>query len=189
MTVVPQSGGGVADGGGSGTLYDVLEMILDRGPVIDVFVRVSLVGIEIAKVYARVVVAGVDIYLRFAEAFNRLDLELGRKAPAQLTDLVGEVDGVTPRATAQGALTGAADRMTESLGEYAGRHTKRAMTGRNAAGPAFATASTMRSERAWGSTCTRLPPASTPCAWTGWRVWGSRRERCAPSPRTTWWRW
>ncbi|MEV4876128.1 gas vesicle protein GvpJ [Streptomyces cyaneofuscatus] len=59
----------------SGTLYDVLELILDRGMVIDVFVRVSLVGIEILKIDARIVVASVDTYLRFAEACNRLDLE------------------------------------------------------------------------------------------------------------------
>ncbi|MEV5810763.1 gas vesicle structural protein GvpA [Streptomyces mutabilis] len=59
----------------AGTLYDVLELILDRGMVIDVFVRVSLVGIEILKVDARIVVASIDTYLRFAEACNRLDLE------------------------------------------------------------------------------------------------------------------
>ncbi|MEU8848962.1 gas vesicle protein GvpJ [Streptomyces sp. NPDC048564] len=59
----------------AGTLYDTLELILDRGMVIDVFVRVSLVGIEILKIDARIVVASVDTYLRFAEACNRLDLE------------------------------------------------------------------------------------------------------------------
>src|SRR5690242_5846560 len=62
----------------SGNLYDVLELILDRGMVIDVFLRVSLVGIEILKVDARIVVASVDTYLRFAEACNRLDLEFDR---------------------------------------------------------------------------------------------------------------
>ena len=59
----------------AGTLYDTLELILDRGMVIDVFVRVSLVGIEILKIDARIVVASVDTYLKFAEACNRLDLE------------------------------------------------------------------------------------------------------------------
>lgn len=59
----------------AGTLYDVLELILDRGMVIDVFLRVSLVGIEILKIDVRIVVASVDTYLRFAEACNRLDLE------------------------------------------------------------------------------------------------------------------
>ena len=62
-------------------LYDVLELVLDRGLVIDAFVRVSLVGIEILKIDVRVVVASVDTYLRFAEACNRLDLESGAQGP------------------------------------------------------------------------------------------------------------
>jgi hypothetical protein len=71
-------------GGGSGSRYvsrssssglaDVLELILDKGLVIDVFVRVSLIGIEILTIDARIVIASVDTYLRFAEAVNRLDL-------------------------------------------------------------------------------------------------------------------
>ncbi|MEU0282499.1 MULTISPECIES: gas vesicle protein GvpJ [unclassified Streptomyces] len=64
----------------AGTLYDTLELILDRGMVIDVFIRVSLVGIEILKIDARIVVASVDTYLRFAEACNRLDLELDSRS-------------------------------------------------------------------------------------------------------------
>jgi hypothetical protein len=58
-----------------GTLYDVLDLILDRGMVIDIFIRVSLVGIEILKIDARIVVASVDTYLRFAEACGRINLE------------------------------------------------------------------------------------------------------------------
>src|ERR1700758_3954566 len=58
----------------SSGLADVLEILLDRGLVIDAFVRVSLVGIELLTVDLRVVVASVDTYLRFAEAVNRLDL-------------------------------------------------------------------------------------------------------------------
>ncbi|MEU1402858.1 gas vesicle protein GvpJ [Streptomyces sp. NPDC005728] len=116
MTVVPQGGGGgVARGGGTGNLYDVLELILDRGLVIDVFVRVSLVGIEILKIDARVVVASVDTYLRFAEACNRLDLEAGRKAPSQLTDIVGESLESGAKGKSKGALTGAVEAVTDSL--------------------------------------------------------------------------
>lgn len=55
-------------------LADVLDLILDKGLVIDAYVRVSLVGIEVLTVDARIVVASVDTYLRFAEAVNRLDL-------------------------------------------------------------------------------------------------------------------
>jgi hypothetical protein len=49
-------------------------VILDKGIVIDAFVRVSLIGIEILTIDARIVIASVDTYLRFAEAVNRLDI-------------------------------------------------------------------------------------------------------------------
>ncbi|MFE5297761.1 gas vesicle structural protein GvpA [Streptomyces sp. NPDC056632] len=117
MTIVQQQGSTAArgSGGGSGNLYDVLELILDRGLVIDAFVRVSLVGIEILKIDVRVVVASVDTYLRFAEACNRLDLESGRKAPSQLTDLVGEVTESGAKGKSKGALSGAVEAFTDSL--------------------------------------------------------------------------
>lgn len=106
---------GAAGGGGSGNLYDVLELVLDRGLVIDAFVRVSLVGIEILKIDARVVVASVDTYLRFAEATNRLDLESGSKSPAQLTDLVGGSVESGARGKSKGALSGAVEAVTDSF--------------------------------------------------------------------------
>ena len=71
MTQMPQATGG---GRLSGELYKVVELILDRGLVIDVFVRVSVIGLEVLTIDARVVVAGVDAYLRFAEVCGRLDL-------------------------------------------------------------------------------------------------------------------
>ncbi|MFF5505057.1 gas vesicle structural protein GvpA [Streptomyces roseolus] len=114
MTLVQQSST-TSGGSGSGNLYDVLELILDRGLVIDAFVRVSLVGIEILKIDVRVVVASVDTYLRFAEACNRLDLESGRKAPTQLTDIVGEVTESGAKGKSKGALTGAVEAFTDSL--------------------------------------------------------------------------
>ncbi|MDF3289874.1 gas vesicle structural protein GvpA [Streptomyces silvisoli] len=114
MTVAPQSNS-TAGGSGSGNLYDVLELILDRGLVIDAFVRVSLVGIEILKIDVRVVVASVDTYLRFAEACNRLDLESGRKAPTQLTDIVGEATESGAKGKSKGALTGAVEALSDSL--------------------------------------------------------------------------
>ncbi|MGW6563870.1 gas vesicle structural protein GvpA [Streptomyces sp. NPDC054975] len=114
MTLVQQSST-TSSGSGSGNLYDVLELILDRGLVIDAFVRVSLVGIEILKIDVRVVVASVDTYLRFAEACNRLDLESGRKAPTQLTDIVGEMTESGAKGKSKGALTGAVEAFTDSL--------------------------------------------------------------------------
>jgi hypothetical protein len=65
-------------------LADVLDLILDKGLVIDIYVRVSLVGIELLTVDARIVVASVDTYLRFAEAVNRLDLT---EQQSKLTEL------------------------------------------------------------------------------------------------------
>ena len=56
------------------SLADVIDTILDKGLVIDIYVRVSLVGIELLTIDARIVIASVDTYLRFAEAVNRRDL-------------------------------------------------------------------------------------------------------------------
>ena len=55
-------------------LADVVDLILDKGLVIDAYVRVAVIGIEIITIDARIVIASVDTYLRFAEAVNRLDL-------------------------------------------------------------------------------------------------------------------
>jgi hypothetical protein len=93
----------------SAGLYDVLELILDRGLVIDAFVRVSLVGIEILKIDVRVVVASVDTYLRFAEACNRLDLESGPAAEPGVPELLGQATESGARRKTKGALSGAAE--------------------------------------------------------------------------------
>ncbi|MEV0262888.1 gas vesicle structural protein GvpA [Streptomyces sp. NPDC050617] len=115
MTVVPaQQGGG---SGGTSGLYDVLELVLDRGLVIDAFVRVSLVGIEILKIDVRVVVASVDTYLRFAEACNRLDLEAGPRKDPGLPDLVGEMTESGARGKSKGALSGAAETVSNAFNQ------------------------------------------------------------------------
>ncbi len=115
MTVMPVEQQSTRRSGGSTGLYDVLELILDRGLVIDAFVRVSLVGIEILKIDIRVVVASVDTYLRFAEACNRLDLEAGPRKDPGLPDLVGEMTESGARGKAKGALSGAAESVTGAL--------------------------------------------------------------------------
>jgi gas vesicle structural protein len=56
--------------GGSSSLADVLNVVLDKGIVIDVWARVSIIGIEILTVEARVVIASVETYLRYAEAIG-----------------------------------------------------------------------------------------------------------------------
>jgi hypothetical protein len=53
---------------GSSSLVEVIDRILDKGIVIDAWVRVSLVGIELIAIEARVVVASVETYLKYAEA-------------------------------------------------------------------------------------------------------------------------
>jgi hypothetical protein len=73
-------------------LADVLDLILDKGLVIDVYVRVSVVGIELLTIDARVVVASVDTYLRFAEAVGRLSIDADDKKslPELLKTMKGE---------------------------------------------------------------------------------------------------
>ncbi|MEU6664963.1 gas vesicle structural protein GvpA [Streptomyces sp. NPDC046727] len=114
MTVVPAQQSG---GGGTSGLYDVLELVLDRGLVIDAFVRVSLVGIEILKIDVRVVVASVDTYLRFAEACNRLDLESGPSKTPGLPEVVSEVTEGGARGKAKGALSGAAQTLSDAFSQ------------------------------------------------------------------------
>ena len=66
----------------------MIETILDKGMVIDAYVRVSLVGIEVLTIDARIVIASVDTYLRFAEAVNRLDISQDKET---LPELVGDM--------------------------------------------------------------------------------------------------
>jgi hypothetical protein len=68
------------------SLADVLDLILDKGLVVDAYVRVSVVGIELLTIDARVVVASVDTYLHFAEAVNRLDIVPDQKGLSSLFD-------------------------------------------------------------------------------------------------------
>src|SRR5438105_12469732 len=76
------------------SLADVLDLILDKGLVVDAYVRISVIGIEAVTIDARVVVASVDTYLRFADAVNRLDLSQTETAGLQeLREGFGDGDG------------------------------------------------------------------------------------------------
>ncbi len=88
-------------------LADVLSVILDKGIVIDAFVRVSVIGIELITIDARIVIASVDTYLRFAEAVNRLDLT--ETGGAGIQDLGG---GNGAKSKTRGALEGAKEKLT-----------------------------------------------------------------------------
>ena len=105
-------------------LADVVDLILDKGLVIDAYVRIAVIGIELVTIDARIVIASVDTYLRFAEAVNRLDLnqtelgglpELQQKGAEKKTEgaIEGAKEELTPdssalRTAAKGAVAAAA---------------------------------------------------------------------------------
>jgi hypothetical protein len=62
---------------GGTSLIDVLDRVLDKGIIIDAWVRVSLVGIDLVTVEARVVVASIDTYLRYADALGLMPAQRG----------------------------------------------------------------------------------------------------------------
>jgi hypothetical protein len=107
-----RSGGGYLERPAPSGLADVIDSILDKGLVIDAYVRVSLVGIELLTIDARIVIASVDTYLRFAEATNRLDLyEHGGK---DLPEVIGEMQQKGGRGKTQGILSGAKEALLGS---------------------------------------------------------------------------
>jgi hypothetical protein len=105
------STGGVVDRPQESTLADVVNTILDKGVVIDVFARVSLVGIEVLRVDARVVVASVDTYLRFAEAVNRI--EMGADEPKGLDEITQQISESGSKGKSRGAIEAAAEKFDE----------------------------------------------------------------------------
>jgi hypothetical protein len=106
------AGGGIARSPNPSGLADVIDLILDKGLVIDVYVRVSLVGIELLTIDARIVVASVDTYLRFAEAVNRLDLE-EKGDQKGLPDLLDGAEEGGAKHKTKGALEGAKDSLSD----------------------------------------------------------------------------
>jgi len=104
LTTTPRSSG----------LYDILELILDKGLVIDAYVRVSLVGIELLTIDARIVIASVDTYLRFAEAVNRLDLAQSGNSQT-LPEVLGDVTEKGAQGKSKGALSGAAEAFSDAF--------------------------------------------------------------------------
>ena len=90
-------------------LADVIEVILDKGLVIDAYVRVSLIGIELLTIDARIVVASVDTYLRFAEAVNRLDIS--EDGGAGLPELMEGITEGGAKSKTKGALEGVKEKL------------------------------------------------------------------------------
>jgi gas vesicle structural protein len=112
MTVASQSRNRYLDRPSPSSLADVLDTILDKGLVIDIYVRVSLVGIELLTIDARIVIASVDTYLRFAEAVNRLDITEADHKPG-VTELAGEATRQVSRGKTEGVLDAITEKVTE----------------------------------------------------------------------------
>jgi hypothetical protein len=91
-------------------LAEVVDIILDKGLVIDAYVRVSLIGIEILTIDARIVIASVDTYLRFAEAVNRLDLTEADQSQG-LPELMESITEGGSRSKTKGAIEGAKEKL------------------------------------------------------------------------------
>jgi hypothetical protein len=91
-------------------LADVIEIILDKGIVIDAYVRVSLVGIELLTIDARIVIASVDTYLRFAEAVGRLNIEETGDAQG-LPELMENITESGAKSKTRGAIEGAKEKV------------------------------------------------------------------------------
>jgi gas vesicle structural protein len=103
-------GGGYAARPSPSGLADVIDIILDKGLVIDAYVRVSLIGIEILTIDARIVIASVDTYLRFAEAVNRLDLQQADQSQG-LPELMESMTSGGAKSKTKGALEGAKEKL------------------------------------------------------------------------------
>jgi gas vesicle structural protein len=114
MTVATHSTSGYLDRPSPSSLADVVDTILDKGLVIDIYVRVSLVGIELLTIDARIVVASVDTYLRFAEAVNRLDL-----TETQVSGIPELMEDLTESGE-EGKGRGAIEAVTEKVSEFLG---------------------------------------------------------------------
>jgi hypothetical protein len=108
VTAVSQSANRYLDRPSPSSLADVIDTILDKGLVIDIYLRVSLVGIELLTVDARVVIASVDTYLRFAEAVNRLDIAGDKPG-------VPELVGDAVQAGAKRKVAGVMDAVAEKV--------------------------------------------------------------------------
>lgn len=79
---------------GGSSLIDVLDRVLDKGIVIDAWVRISLVGIDLITVEARVVVASIDTYLKYADAVGLVGLV---SRPQLSAEVVPEIEMETTR--------------------------------------------------------------------------------------------
>jgi hypothetical protein len=110
MAVATSRGGGYLERPKPSGLADVIEVILDKGLVIDAYVRVSLVGIELLTIDARIVIASVDTYLRFAEAVGRLNIAEDDQSEG-LPQLIESMTSGGAESKTKGAIEGIKDKI------------------------------------------------------------------------------
>jgi gas vesicle structural protein len=115
MAVARASSGGYLERPRPSGLADVIDVILDKGLVIDAYVRVSLIGIEILTIDARIVIASVDTYLRFAEAVNRLDLSQKEEG---LPELMQDMQEGGARKKTKGATRGVLEAAGNKVSDF-----------------------------------------------------------------------
>ncbi|SCG77322.1 Gas vesicle protein [Micromonospora echinaurantiaca] len=120
MTVATTGGdqtGGALERGGT-SLADVVETVLDKGVVIDAQVSVAVVGIQLLEINARIVIASVETYLRFAEAVDRFDIT--PKNQKGLPDLVEGASGAVGKGKAMSGLGKAAKEISGAVADSLG---------------------------------------------------------------------
>ena len=110
MAVTQSAPGGYMERPRPSGLADVIDIILDKGLVIDAYVRVSLIGIEILTIDARIVIASVDTYLRFAEAVGRLNIAETDDSKGLPELLEGMTEGGS-RSKTRGAVEGVKEKL------------------------------------------------------------------------------
>ena len=111
MTVTQRTSNRYLERPAPSSLADVIDTILDKGLVIDIYVRVSLVGIELLTIDARIVIASVDTYLRFAEAVNRLDLT--ENGPEGLPELMEDITRGGAKHKTEGAIEAVKEKVSD----------------------------------------------------------------------------
>jgi gas vesicle structural protein len=110
MAVTQSTQGGYLERPRPSGLADVIEIILDKGLVIDAYVRVSLIGIEILTIDARIVIASVDTYLRFAEAVGRLNIA-EQDGSQGLPELIEGMTESGSKSKTKGAVEGVKEKL------------------------------------------------------------------------------
>jgi len=116
MAVAHAAPGGYLERPKPSGLADVIDIILDKGLVIDAYVRVSLIGIEILTIDARIVIASVDTYLRFADAVGRLNIA-EQDGSAGLPDLLQGMGQSGAKSKTRGAVEGLKDTLGIGSGD------------------------------------------------------------------------